>query len=80
MFFENDIVVIICGRLVGVSERVFGRIGVVVKTLKDEDDGERYYHVKDVTGSEFSYYENELRFADFEEIAETFITLVKERI
>lgn len=78
MFFENDIVVIICEHPAGASERVFGRIGVVMEVTVD--DGEPYYDVKDVTGSEYAYDDSEFRFADSKEIAEVFRNLVKERI
>lgn len=78
MFFENNIVVIICEHPAGISKRVFGRIGVV--TYIDESDGEIYYNVKDTHGDDFLYIESELRDADWEEIRDAFVELVKERI
>lgn len=78
MFCVDDVVVITCEHPVGASERVYGRVGVVMVTTID--DGELYYDVKDVTGSEYAYDDSELRDADWEEITEAFITLVKERI
>ena len=78
MFLEDDVVVITCEHPVGASERVYGRVGVVMVTTID--DGKRFYDVKDITGSEYAYDDSELRDADWEEIAEAFITLVKERI
>lgn len=77
MFYEDDVVVIICEHPVGVTEEVYGRLGVVVAVTEDEDDGETYYDVKDVSGSEYAYDESELRDADWEEIADAFVDLVK---
>ena len=75
MFFEDDIVVITCDHPVGATEEVYGRIGVVVAVT--EDEGEIYYDVKDVTGSEYAYDGSELRDADWEEIRGAFADLVK---
>lgn len=77
MFYVNDVVVIICEHPVGAIERVFGRIGIV--TAKTIDNGELYYDVKDVTGSEYAYDDYELRDADWKEVREAFVELVKER-
>lgn len=78
MFCVDDVVVITCEHPAGVSERVFGRIGVVMEVTVD--NGEPYYDVKDVTGSEYAYDDSELRDANYEEFADAFIVLVKERI
>ena len=78
-FFEDDVVVITCEHPLGADNtNVFGRIGVVIDI--DKSDGEIYYDVKDTHGDDFLYAASELRDADYEEIAEAFITLVKERI
>ena len=78
MFCVDDVVVITCEYPVGASERVYGRVGVVMVTTID--DGELYYDVKDVTGSEYAYDDSELRDADWEEVRDAFVELVKERI
>lgn len=78
MFCEDDVVVITCEHPVGASERVYGRVGVVMVTTID--DGELFYDVKDITGSEYAYDDSELRDADWEEVRDAFVELVKRRI
>lgn len=75
MFVEDDVVVIVIEHPVGSTEYVYGRPGVVINVTVD--DGDTFYDVKDITGSEYAYDESELRDADWEEIREAFVDVVK---
>ena len=75
MYIRGDVVVITCEHPEGATEYVYGRPGVVINVT--EDDGDIFYDVKDITGSEYAYDESELRDADWEEIKDAFVELVK---
>ena len=74
-FFEDDVVVIVTEHPVGATEYVYGRPGVVINVT--EDDGDIFYDVRDITGSEYAYDGSELRDADWEDIRDAFVDLVK---
>lgn len=75
MNIRGDVVVITCEHPVGASERVFGRLGVIINVI--EDDGETFYDVKDTTGASFAYDKTELRDAEYDEIVYAFVDMVK---
>ena len=75
MLCEDDVVVITCEHPEGASERVFGRVGVIVSV--EIDEGDLFYEVKDMTGSEYTYDDSELRNAAWQEISDAFVQMVK---
>lgn len=75
MNIRGDVVVITCEHPEGATEKVFGRLGVIINVI--EDDGEAFYDVKDITGASFAYDKTELRNAEYDEIVYAFVEMVK---
>ena len=78
MFTRNDVVVITTETPKGASENVLGRLGIITEIY--EEDGVKYYTVKDTGRTEYVYIASELRYANDLEIKEKFIELVTNKI
>ena len=76
---KGDIVTVQCERPEGPLNNpvVKGRVGVIIDVEELED--ERVLTVKDEKGEEWSYWEEELKYADVKEISEALVRMIERR-